>query len=84
MPEGDEGMNYLERLRGFREDAELSQESIARMLNVAQNTYSQYERNKRAMPIECLIALCKFYGVSADYVLGLSTEKYIQNPTAKK
>ena len=64
-------MTYLERLRGLREDKDLSQTQIARLLHIAQTTYSQYETGKRALPIECLIALCKYYGVSADYVLGL-------------
>lgn len=41
-------------------------------LGIAQTTYSQYERGKRPLPIDCLIALCKFYKVSADFILGLS------------
>lgn len=76
-------MTYLERLRGLREDKDLSQKQIAQMLGVAQTTYSQYELGKRPLPLDYLIALCKFYGVSADYVLGLSTEKTIANPTCK-
>ena len=64
-------VSYLERLRGLREDKDLSQTEIARFLGVAQTTYSQYETGKRALPIEYLVTLCKYYGVSADYVLGL-------------
>ena len=45
------------------------------MLGVAQTTYSQYELEKRPMPIDYLVALCKFYNVSADYMLGLSDKK---------
>lgn len=53
----------------------MSQKRIADMLGVAQTTYSQYELEKRPMPIEYLIALCKFYKVSSDYMLGLSDKK---------
>lgn len=53
----------------------MSQKRIADMLGVAQTTYSQYELEKRPMPIEYLIALCEFYKVSSDYMLGLSDKK---------
>ena len=62
-------------MRGLREDNDLSQREVAKMLGVAQTTYSQYELYKRPMPIEYLVALCKFYHVSADYMLGLSNKK---------
>ena len=68
-------MNYAERMRNLRQDNDLSQKNVADMLGVAQTTYSQYELEKRPMPIEYLIALCKFYDVSADYMLGLSNRK---------
>ncbi len=62
---------YNEILRGLREDRDLSQKQIAIILNTTQNTYSRYELGLRPLPIEHLITLCKYYGVSADYVLGL-------------
>lgn len=68
-------MDYCERMRELRQDKDLKQKDIAKMLGVAQTTYSQYELNKRPMPIEYLVALCKFYHVSADYMLGLSNKK---------
>lgn len=68
-------MNYAERMRNLRQDHDLSQKRIADMLGIAQTTYSQYELEKRPMPIDYLIALCKFYNVSADYMLGLSNRK---------
>lgn len=68
-------MNYAERMRNLRQDNDLSQKRIADMLGVAQTTYSQYELEKRPMPIDYLIALCKFYNVSADYMLGLCDKK---------
>ena len=68
-------MNYAERMRNLRQDNDLSQKKIADMLGIAQTTYSQYELEKRPMPIDYLIALCKFYNVSADYMLGFSNKK---------
>ena len=68
-------MNYAERMRNLRQDNDLSQKKVADMLGVAQTTYSQYELEKRPMPIDYPIALCKFYNVSADYMLGLSNRK---------
>ena len=68
-------MNYAERMRNLRQDNDLSQKKVADMLGVAQTTYSQYELEKRPMPIDYLISLCKFYNVSADYMLGLSNRK---------
>ena len=71
-------MKYNERMRELRQDNDYSQQKIATMLGIAQTTYSQYELDKRPMPIEYLVALCKFYNVSADYMLGLSNTKHIK------
>lgn len=68
-------MKYPERMRELRQDLDLPQEKIAKMLGVAQTTYSQYELDKRSMPIVYLVTLCKFYNVSADYMLGLTDKK---------
>lgn len=64
-------MKYFERLRELREDNDKTQYDIAKMLNTTQSYYSQYELGKRQLPVEHLITLCLFYGVSADYILGL-------------
>ena len=68
-------MIYHERMRGLREDSDLTQTQVASVLGVAQTTYSQYELNQRALPIEYLIKLCEFYNVSSDYMLGLTKDK---------
>lgn len=68
-------MKYPERMRALREDNDLTQTTVAKMLGIAQTTYSQYELYKRPMPIEYLVALCKYYEVSADYMLGLTDKK---------
>ena len=64
-------MKYSERMRNLRQDNDLSQREVAKLLGVAQTSYSQYELEKRPLPIEYVIALCEFYHVSADYFLGL-------------
>lgn len=63
------------RLKDLREDADLTQKSVADMLHIRQNTYSQYENGQRQIPIECLITLSRIYNVSADYILGLTDVK---------
>ena len=62
-------------LRGIREDRDLKQKDIAKVLNVSQNTYSQYENGQRQLPLEILIALARYYGTSTDYLLGLTSVK---------
>lgn len=64
-------MEYYQILKDLREDAGYKQSYIADLLNTSQSYYSEYELGKRQMPIKHLITLCRFYGVSADYVLGL-------------
>lgn len=68
-------MTYQERLRALREDNDLTQTQIATMLGIAANNLFSIELDKRPMPIEYIIALCKFYNVSSDYLLGLSDKK---------
>ena len=64
-------MQYFNRLKELRIDADLNQTDIARLLKTTQSYYSEYELGKRQLPIEHLITLCLFYKTSADYVLGL-------------
>ncbi len=60
------------RLKEIREDKQLSQSEVAKLLNVKQNTYSQYETEKRQIPIAMLVQLAEFYAVSVDYLLELT------------
>ena len=62
-----------ENLRALREDSDLSQKKIAEMLSITQQQYQLYESGKRELPLHHLAALCRFYGVSADYLLDLPT-----------
>jgi transcriptional regulator with XRE-family HTH domain len=68
-------MNYNERIRKLREDADKTQTAIASMLNVGQKTYSDYELGKTRIPVDSLIILAKLYDVSMDYICGVSTVK---------
>lgn len=63
------------RLKDLREDSDMTQRAVAEYLHVKQNTYSQYENGHRQIPIEFLIRLAKFYGVSTDYILELTDER---------
>lgn len=62
---------YIERIRELREDNDLKQKDIAQYLGTTQQVYSRYEKGENDMPIRHIIALCKYYNVSADYLLGL-------------
>ena len=68
-------MTYQERIHDLREDNDFTQNTVATYLGIEQTTYSQYELGKRSLPIELVIELCKFYNVSADYLLGLTNKK---------
>lgn len=63
------------RLRDLREDNDLKQNQIAEILNIKQNTYSQYENEKREIPISLLWKLADFYNTSVDYIIGRINEK---------
>lgn len=56
-------------LRNIREDKDLKQKDLAKILNVSQNTYSQYETGVISLTAEVLIKLADFYDVSIDYLL---------------
>lgn len=65
-------MQYVQRIRDLREDNDLTQTEVAKILNTNQKVYSRYETAENEMPIRHLITLCKFYNVSADYILGFT------------
>lgn len=68
-------MDYIQRIRNLREDNDKTQAEIAEMLGTSQTMYARYERGANELPIRHLITLCKYYKVSADYILGLSNKK---------
>lgn len=68
-------MTYQEKLRDLRQERGLSQADIALLLNTSQQYYGKYEKGLRPLPIEHLVTLCKFYHVSADWLLGLKESR---------
>lgn len=64
-------MDYRERLRNIREDRELTQAEIGRLLNKSQQGYNHIESGRAELKIDDLVTLCRFYDLSADYVIGL-------------
>ena len=60
------------RIRDLREDRDMTQKEIAAKLNCSQQVYSNYELGQRDIPTDILIKLSKLYGVSVDYILGIS------------
>lgn len=67
-------MDYRQRLREIREDRDLSQAEIGQVINKSQQGYSHIENGRAELKIDDLIALCRFYELSADYLIGLTDE----------
>ena len=66
---------YIKIMRDLREDHDLTQKQIAEVIGTSQTMYARYERGANELPIHHLIALCRYYGVSSDYFLGLEASK---------
>ena len=62
------------RIKDLREDADLSQKQLANMLQMHTTTYARYETGERKIPLDIAIRLAQFYGVSLDYLAGLTDE----------
>ncbi len=58
------------RLRDLREDKEMNQTQLAKILGMSQTGYSKYETGENDVPTQILIKLARFYGTSIDYLLG--------------
>lgn len=67
-------MNYRERMRALREDRDLSQAELGKVLSKSQQGYSHIENGRAELKIDDLVLLCKFYNVSADYIIGLASK----------
>lgn len=66
---------YIDIIKELREDKDMTQSEVAQLLGTTQQVYSRYEKGENEMPIRHLITLCRFYNVSADYVLCLTQHK---------
>ena len=68
-------MNYSERMKLLRTEQHYSQQKVASLLGIALRSYQYYERGQREPTVSVIIALAKLYGVSTDYLLGVSDER---------
>lgn len=66
---------FYRNIKDLREDNDITQAAISEYLNMAQNTYSQYETGKIEWTISLLVKLADFYNTSVDYLLGLTDQK---------
>jgi len=65
----------IQRLKEIREDKDLYQKDIAKILNIPQQNYSRYELGIISMPIEKYAKLAEYYDTSIDYLIGLTNER---------
>lgn len=73
-----EGSCMYRRIRDLREDRDLTQREMAKILNCSQQVYSNYELGQRDIPTDILIKLSAFYHVSVDYILEISNDPRIK------
>ena len=64
----------MNRLKDLREDKDMLQKDIAKLVNTTQTNYSKYELEKIEIPKKVLIQLAFFYNTSIDYILGITNE----------
>lgn len=67
-------MYYYQRLRDLREDKDMTQSDVAKLLGTAREQYNKYELGKQEIPFHHVITLAKFYNVSIDYLANLISE----------
>lgn len=65
-------MCYIDKIKALRKQHKHSQKDMAELLQTTQQQYSKYENLQQELPIRHLITICKFYNVSADWLLGLN------------
>ena len=68
-------MQKYQRIRDLREDKELKQIDIAKILNTTQKQYSRWETGEYPVPFKTIIKLARIYDVSIDYIAGLTNDK---------
>ena len=68
---------YFQRLRDLREDKDINQTDIAKLLFTSQTVYSRYERGALTIPVEHLLILANFYNVSTDDILGRTNKREV-------
>lgn len=74
----------LKRIRNLREDNDLKQVDLAKLLQISQAQYSRIENGENDITLDSLIRLARFYDVSTDYLLELTNEKSNKNKAQQK
>ncbi len=64
--------SYISRIKRLRREGRLTQQAVADYLHISQQTYSDYEQGKVRMQASILVKLAAFYGVTTDYICGLT------------
>ena len=67
-------IDYRTRLRNVREDQDLTQAEVGKILDKSQQGYSHIEAGRAELKIDDLIRLCQYYNLSADYLIGLTNK----------
>lgn len=73
-------MDYVDRIVALRQDRDLKQADIAKVLNRSRSAYANLENKKYKFTVEDIILLCKYYDVTPEYILGFTDR---QNPIHK-
>ena len=71
-------MDYRTRMKNIREDRDLTQSEVGKIINKSQQGYNHIETGRAELKIEDLIKLCLFYDVTSDYFIGLSDNPKLQ------
>ena len=69
-------MLYIEKIKQFRQENNITQAQVAETLGISQQQYFKYEKGINELPIRYLYVICKAYGISADWLLGLSEKRH--------
>lgn len=67
---------YAERMRGLREDRDMTQADVAKLIGTTKNQIGKYERSEQEMTVSVLIKICKLFNISANYLLDLPKDGY--------
>ena len=68
-------MLYIERIKQFRQENHVTQAQMAETLGISQQQYFKYEKGINELPLRYLFVICKAYGISADWLLGLTDQQ---------
>ena len=71
----ERNLDYIKIMRDLREDADLTQEQVAKKLGTSQTMYARYERGANELPIRHPLKLCEIYSVTSDFFLGKDQAK---------